>query len=141
MKRTYLLLAAFLFSINTFALENSEGVTVTPLTKTTASWDGTPLNYPKGKTELSGFIVELAVGAQTGWHKHPVPSFAYIMEGELDVHLKDGRVKHVKTGESFAEVVNTLHNGVNVGKTPVKIMVFYAGSANKNLTIKEKSEK
>ena len=125
------------FSLYALALENSYGVKVTPLLKTTTSWDGTQLKYPDGQAEITGLIVEIAPGAQTNWHLHPVPSFDLLMEGDLDVTLKDGKIKHLKAGEALAEVVNTLHNGKNVGKIPAKILVFYAGSVGSQLTTKE----
>jgi quercetin dioxygenase-like cupin family protein len=136
-KKIFFTLLLLTFSIAAFALENSDGVKVTPLLKTTTSWDGAQLKYPEGQAEITGLIVEIAPGAQTNWHLHPVPSFGLLMEGELDVHLKDGQIKHLKAGEALAEVVNTMHNGKNVGKTPVKILVFYAGSVGSQLTIKE----
>lgn len=137
MLRTLFLFALFTLSFSGFALENSTGVKVTPLMKTTTSWNGAQLKYPEGQAEITGIIVEIAPGAETNWHLHPVPSFGLLMEGELDVHLKDGQVKHLKAGEAMAEVVDTLHNGKNVGKTPVKILVFYAGSVGNALTVKE----
>jgi quercetin dioxygenase-like cupin family protein len=137
MLRTLFLFALFAFSVSAVALENSSGVKVTPLLKTTTSWDGAQLKYPEGQAEITGLIVEIAPGAETNWHLHPVPSFGVLMEGELDVHLKDGKVKRIKAGEALAEVVNTLHNGKSVGKVPAKIMVFYAGSVGSTLTVKD----
>jgi len=37
----------------------------------------------------------------------------------------------------LAEVINTLHNGRNLGSTPVKLVVFYAGVVGQKLTVKE----
>lgn len=140
MVRNIILFVLFTFSFHTFALDNSEGVKVTPLLKTTTSWDGAQLKYPEGQAEITGMMIEIAPGAQTGWHLHAVPSFGILLEGELDVTLKDGKVKHLKSGEALAEVVNTLHNGKNVGKTPVKILVFYAGNVGSQLTTKENTK-
>ena len=52
-----------------------------PLLKTQTSWDGTAIEYPKGKAEITGMIVEIAPGGETGWHLHPVPSFGMLLEG------------------------------------------------------------
>ena len=82
-------------------------------------------------------MVEIAPGAETGWHLHPIPSFGMVLEGTLDVTLKDGRVKALQAGDALAEVVNTTHNGHNIGNVPVKLVVFYAGTVGQNLTIKE----
>ena len=49
--------------------------------------------------------------------------------------LADGRKKLLKPGEALAEVIATAHNGRNVGKTPLKLIVFYAGAVDKQLTV------
>lgn len=131
------LLFAALLVPKTFALDPGGSVKATQILKTTKSWDGQPLVYPKGQAEITGMIIEIAPGGQTGWHLHPVPSFGLILEGELEVTLKDGKVNKLKAGESIAEVVNTLHNGRNTGTVPVKLVVFYAGAEGDTLTVKE----
>ena len=120
------------------ALGAAAGVTVTPLAKETASWDGRPIVYPQGKPEMTALLVEIAPGAQTGWHHHLVPNFAYMLEGTLELTLDDGRVKLLKAGEELPEVVNRPHNGRNVGSTPVKLLVFYAGAVGTPLSVEEK---
>lgn len=120
-----------------FAFEPSEVIKATTILKTETSWDGQPLVYPEGQAEITGMIIEIAPGAETGWHSHPVPSFGILLEGELEVTLADGQKKLIKTGDAVAEVVNTIHNGRNVGEGVVKILVFYAGATDKPITIKE----
>ncbi len=129
-------LVCFAFTSAAWALEAKSGVTATPLLKTQTSWDGQPLAYPAGKAEITGLKVEIAPGAETGWHTHPVPSFGVVLEGELEITLKDGRIQKLKAGEAIAEVVNTLHNGRNSGKTPTKLLVFYAGAQGMAITHK-----
>lgn len=120
-----------------FALEQSASIKVTKLLQSTSSWNGAALAYPSGQAEVTGLLVEIAPGGETGWHLHPVPSFGYVLEGELEVSLKDGTVRRAVAGQALAEVVNTLHNGRNVGKGPVKLLVFYAGASGSTLTVKE----
>lgn len=120
-----------------FALDQSASVKVISLLKTGESWNGAPIVYPEGKAEITALWVEIAPGGETGWHRHAVPSFAMLLEGTLEVTLKDGRVKCLQAGEALAEVINTAHNGRNVGDTPVKLVVFYAGAAGQALTSKE----
>lgn len=55
----------------------------------------------------------------------------------LEVTLQDGRSKRLHTGEALAEVVDTAHNGRNVGDGPLRLVVFYAGAAGHPLTVKE----
>jgi quercetin dioxygenase-like cupin family protein len=117
----------------------TESITSTQLIKTTTTWDGKAIIYPTGeKAQVTALMIEIPVNGETGWHRHPVPSFAMIVEGSLDVMLKDGSVNHLKAGDPLVEVVDTAHNGRNTGTVPVKIMVFYTGTVNSVLTIKEK---
>lgn len=119
------------------SFEDSETVKVTPLLKTQKTWDNTPIIYPTGAAEITGMLIELAPGGETGWHLHPVPSFGMILEGELEVELKSGETMQMKAGEAVAETVNVMHNGRNTGSVPVKLLVFYAGDTELPLTIKE----
>lgn len=139
MKKIVTAVAAFaIFAAQpAFALDQSASVKVTKLLQSPASWNGAALAYPSGQAEVTSLLIEIAPGGETGWHQHPVASFAYILEGELEVSLKDGSVKHLSAGQALAEVVNTWHNGRNVGKGPVKLVVFYAGATGSTLTIKE----
>ena len=132
-----LLATAFLVCLpfSAHALDNSSAVKVTPLLKTTTSWDGKPIVYPQGQAEVTMLIIEFAPGAQTGWHEHPVPSFAYILEGSLEVTLGTGEKKQLHAGDSAAEVVNTLHNGRALDGKSVKLLVMYAGTVDKTLTL------
>lgn len=124
-------------SLNAFALEQSSSIKVSELLKTANTWDGSPIIYPQGKAEITGLLVEFAPGAETGWHLHPVPSFGMILEGTLEVTLEDGRVRRLQPGDALAEVVNTIHSGRNVGDTPVKLVVFYAGTVGGKTTIRQ----
>ena len=135
-------LAAFVLCLPAAApaLDVSPVIKVTPLGRTTSSWDGAPLAYPAGQAEISAMLIEIAVGAETGWHLHPVPSFAYVLQGTLEVTLRDGRTKRLGPGEALVEVVNTQHNGRNVGTQPVRLVVFYAGAAGTALTLKPPAE-
>lgn len=123
-------------AITANAIEQNSVVKVSTLLKTSSSWDGKPLQYPAGQAEITGMLIEIAPGAETGWHLHQIPSFGMVLAGELEVRLQDGRVKRLKSGDALAEVVNTLHNGRSVGTTPVKLVVFYAGVVGQPLSVK-----
>jgi quercetin dioxygenase-like cupin family protein len=138
--RVFFQLILLLWLPDALALEQSAAVTVSTVLKTESSWDGKPIEYPTGKAEVTGMVVEIAPGGETGWHLHAVPSFGMVLEGELEVQLKDGTTKQLKAGEAIAEVVNTLHNGRNVGSVPVKLVVFYVGSVGQKLSEQENSK-
>jgi quercetin dioxygenase-like cupin family protein len=116
---------------SSFAFADAEAykkeIAVTPLLKTQTDAAGKAIVYPTGSPEVTAVRVEIPPGAQTGWHKHPVPCFAYILEGELHVQIADGETKILKAGEAYAETVDVMHNGVNQGKVPVKLVMFATG--------------
>jgi quercetin dioxygenase-like cupin family protein len=135
MKHHILALAAMLaWAHPACALDNSASVKVTPLLKTATSWDGKPLVYPAGQAEVTALIVEIAAGGQTGWHEHSVPSFAYVLEGTLEVTQGNGATCQLHVGDTLPEVVQTLHNGRALGDKPVKLFVLYTGTVNQPLT-------
>jgi quercetin dioxygenase-like cupin family protein len=135
MKHHILALAAMLaWAHPACALDNSASVKVTPLLKTSTSWDGKPLVYPAGQAEVTALIVEIAAGGQTGWHEHSVPSFAYVLEGTLEVTQGNGATCQLHAGDTLPEVVQTLHNGRALGGKPVKLFVLYTGTVTQPLT-------
>ncbi len=105
------------------------------LLKTTASWDGKQIVYPKGRAEVTALMVEIPPKAETGWHEHPVPSFGYIMEGELELSLANGEVRRLHGGDVLPESVGVLHNGRNVGDETLRILVFYTGEVGAKLSV------
>jgi quercetin dioxygenase-like cupin family protein len=120
-----------------FALDQSADVKAATILKAQTSWDGSPIAYPKGKPEITGMMIEIAPGGETGWHLHPINSFGVLLEGELEVTLKSGASRRLKAGDALAEVANTSHNKRNIGTLPAKIVVFYVGEVGQTLSIKE----
>lgn len=55
------------FSSSLSAIETSEAVKVTPVLKTSRSWDGALLKYPQGQAEITDVRIEIAPGGETGW--------------------------------------------------------------------------
>ncbi|MGZ5007702.1 MAG: cupin domain-containing protein [Methylobacter sp.] len=135
LKTRFICCIALCSSLAACALNRNTAIKVTPLLKTTTSWDGKPIVYPKGQSEVTALIVEIAPEGQTGWHEHPVPAFGYIMEGELELTRNTGEVKILHPGDVLPESVGVLHNGRNIGEEPVKILVFYMGEVGSKLSI------
>jgi quercetin dioxygenase-like cupin family protein len=94
-------------------------------TKTTAA--GQAIRFPQGESQLTALIVELAPGGQVGRHVHPVPLFAYVLDGTLTVEVEGHGTRTFKAGEGFVDVVNLWHNGRNLGDRPVRFLVVIAG--------------
>ena len=117
--------------------EYSHAVRTTPLLRTATDVAGHPLAYPTGAAaEVTGVLVELPAGAETGWHRHTVPCFAYILSGEIAVTQKDGPTRTFRTGDAFAELVDTEHNGRTLGTEPVRLVFFAAGVHGQPFTVK-----
>ena len=115
-------------------------VKVTKLLRTSTNAAGQTIVYPKdGPAEVSILTVEIPPGKQTGWHKHPVPIFGYVLSGTLTVNFAGGEKKVFHPGDALAEAVNVLHNGVNHGTETVKLLIFVAGEKGVPFTIKETS--
>ena len=120
------------------APEYNRAVHVTTVLRTTTTVSGAPLTYPTGgQAEVSGMVVELPPGAETGWHKHTVPCFAYLLSGTIAVEQKDGPTRTFRAGDSFAELVGLLHNGRTVGTEPVRLVFFATGVQGQPFTVKE----
>src|SRR5258707_898296 len=56
-----------------------------PLLSTSTTIVGEKIRYPSGAAHVTSAIVTLAPGARTILHKHGVPMFAYILDGEITV--------------------------------------------------------
>lgn len=110
-------------------------VKVVPLLTTQTDGTGRPL-VAAADPEVSIVTVEFPPGAQTNWHKHTAPCFAYMLEGELSVELETGEVRTVKAGQAFAEVVEVLHNGINRGTVPARLVMFVSGEAGQAYTVR-----
>ena len=110
--------------------------TVSHLLRTSTTWNGAAIRYSAcAKPEVQGVVVEIAPGESTPWHKHPSNNYAYILAGTLRLELRDQTSHVFKTGEAFAESVDTWHRGTNIGAGPLKILVFYTGEAGLPLSI------
>lgn len=110
------------------AADYSSGVTAKVLKKTSQTGNGQKINYPRtDRAEVTAMGVELVPGAETGWHSHPIPVYAYVVSGRLSVELADGKTLDFAAGEAIIEVVDSMHNGKNLGSEVVKLAVFYLG--------------
>jgi quercetin dioxygenase-like cupin family protein len=103
------------------------GVKLTPILETTTTFSGQPIRFPQGDNQLSAVLAEVAPGGQVGKHMHPVPLFVYILEGTLTIEMEGHGTHAFSAGQGLAEVVNTWHNGRNLGDKPVRFLIVFAG--------------
>lgn len=129
--------ACYLFTPVSHAAEYNQEVKVTPLLKTAVTSTGQPIRYPKTNNPLvTTVLVEIPPGAQTGWHIHTQPCFAYILQGTISVEVKGKGTFVYHAGQAIAETLNTLHNGRNLGKVPVKIVMTVVGEQGKPIAVR-----
>ena len=107
---------------------SSHGVKVEELVNSTNMWDGNRLpSYPHGRPKVKILQIQIPSGVTVPWHYHPVINAAVILEGTLELKLKDGSQKIYRKGDALIEVVNTIHAGKALGTNDVVLVVFYAG--------------
>lgn len=108
----------------------------TPLLATSSTVAGESLRWPQGPAALvTSQIVTIAEGQATGWHRHGVPTFGYLLSGRLAVEYADGRRVTLAAGDSLMESQDVAHNGVNLEAEPVRILVVFMGAQGKPLTM------
>lgn len=116
------------------------GVQVETLAKSATSWDGASLPaYPPGRPEVTILRIRIPPGTQLPLHKHPVINAGVLTKGELTVLAETGQTLHLKAGDALVELVDTWHYGRNDGDMPAEIVVFYAGSENTPITVRNPS--
>lgn len=122
------------------AADYSSDVKVTPLLRTSNTVTGQPIQYPRtGRPQITMLMVEIPPGKQTGWHIHRMPMSAYILSGTLKVEFRGGKSATYKSGQAIAEALNTPHNGVNIGRDTVRILVTVFGE--KGIPVADKLNK
>ena len=143
MKHVYGIFVAFLLLILPTPLlaQDYKNVEVSKVLVSSVTSNGTPLRYLQtAQPEVTVLVVRVPPGGSTGWHQHPVPVYAYMLEGTLNVEIKGGQTYIFKKGDAILEVMNTLHNGYNSGSETATLVVFYTGAVGVPNVVKEKVE-
>lgn len=129
----FLALFAGLASAGPVAAEKSavknKGYPAVPLISTGINIVGETIRYPTtGAAHVTAAIVTLAPGTKTIVHKHGVPLFAYILDGELTVDYGSHGQRTYKKGQAFMEAMDVAHFGINNSAQPVSILAVYMGA-------------
>ena len=130
---------AVLLSIGAASAEESsplpKGFSAVPVLKSGKTADGDPLVYLQTqKPEVVSVIGTLEPKGQTALHRHPVPVFVYLLDGQLTVRTEGMEPRNYKTGEAFLESVNMWHQAFNEGDQPTKVLVVFLGEEGKPTT-------
>lgn len=138
MKKALLsLLIVCVFCLPGCAQYQSE-IIVENLLKTDTTVIGQKIVYPHFENdEVTISKVTIPQGKSTGWHKHSIPVFAYVLQGTLTVELENGSINTFLKNSTFSEVIDTYHNGTNLESQDVILIAFYLGEKGKPLSIKK----
>ncbi len=82
-KHLIIILVVFVFGVPYIAVagDYDSGVKATLILKTTTTTGNYPAKYLNTeRPEITAMKVEIKPGAETGWHSHPVPLYAYVQE-------------------------------------------------------------
>lgn len=105
------------------------------LLETESTVIGQPIVYPAGQPRMTAVLIEMAPGQSTGWHRHDVPLFAWVLEGELTVDYGPDGTRRFDRGAAFVEALGTEHSGTNTGDGPVRLLALFAGADGMRDTI------
>ena len=100
-----------------------------PLIATGKTTIGETIRYPQGEAHITASIVTLAPGARTIAHRHGVPMFAYILEGEITVDYGAHGKRTYRKGDALMEAMDAAHFGENTGSEPMRLIAIYMGSS------------
>jgi quercetin dioxygenase-like cupin family protein len=127
MKRFVLALCILLAA--TLSASTQEKITATTLFQSTVTAAGQPIVFPASNTEVIALMVDIPAGADTGWHEHPWPRYAYVVSGAVTVENDAGQSKTYRTGDFFVEQINIFHHGTTT--VPTRLLVIDQDVAGK----------
>lgn len=126
------LVGAALAAATLLVVASERGLTreaVTSLLNTGQTIIGQGITYPTGApAKVVSAIVTMLPGEETGWHKHDVPMFGYIIEGEVTVDYGAKGTRVYRQGDAVMEAIDWPHNGRNTGKVPARILAVFMGA-------------
>lgn len=90
---------------------------------------GQAIRYPTATpAKVTAAIVTMQPGQSTGWHKHDVPLFGYMLEGEITVDYGPHGKRTYRQGGALMEAIGEPHNGTNSGDGLARILVVFIGA-------------
>ena len=112
------------FSTGTFA-QNTPAVVRTVLTRHDTTAPG---------FEAVLVQVDIPAGGREGRHTHPCVAIGYVQQGTLTLEHEGRPATDYKTGESFILEPDKVHEGINKGSVPVKVLATFVLKKGDTLT-------
>lgn len=128
--------AALGFAVAEIASAREAAPVVQTLLSSSQTIAGEIIGYPSGTpARITAAIVTFAPGQETGWHTHGVPTFGYILDGELSVDYGSKGTRVYKAGDALLEAIGHPHNGRNTGAVPMRILAVFMGAEGAKTSI------
>ncbi len=120
-----IILAVFLLACVNFPVGAQQQAPTPTITRravlqTTTTLTGQPLRFPLFRNVVTGVLVELAPGGQTGAQRFFVPTVLYVLEGTLTAEFEGSAPRAIAAGRAAVPPVNVANNGKNLGTTPAR---------------------
>ena len=131
-------LAALLagFAVGQMAGARPDGATLTTLMSSEKSVVGETIVYDtSGPALVTARELVLAPGAELPWHRHPMPTFGYVIEGEIEVDYGAKGRRTFRRGDTLMEAMATAHRGRNPSAKPVRVLAVSIGIRDMPLSI------
>ena len=68
---------------------------------------------------------EIPVGVSSGWHTHPGEEVGYIVEGSVQMEIKDRPTLQLRAGDGFLIPPGVPHNALDLGPGPGQMLSTY----------------
>jgi quercetin dioxygenase-like cupin family protein len=131
MKRNFLVITLIFICLSGKSQYKND-ILIEQVLKTDTTTTGQKISYPSfSDNEVTMLKITIPPGASTGWHKHEIPVFAYMVEGTLTVEYENHKPVVFTKNSSIAEVKGTYHNGTNKGTENAVIIAIYLGEKGK----------
>ncbi|WP_029268466.1 cupin domain-containing protein [Flavobacterium sp. KJJ] len=129
---------AFIMSFLSANAQYNNKLIIEKLMQSDSNSMGQKISYPDVKdAKITMMKITFPPGETTGWHKHNIPVFSYILKGTLTVQTEDNKIIEYKENTSFAESYNIYHKGTNNGKTDLVVLAIYLGGDKEELSVKK----
>lgn len=87
------------------------------------------VTYPTRKpARITSDITILEPGQETGWRRHRIPVYVYVLEGTYTVEYDAAVTRDFPAGSAFLQAMKVDYNGINKGTEPVRILTVYMGA-------------
>jgi quercetin dioxygenase-like cupin family protein len=112
-----------------------EGFETQSVLNTGETRDGDTIVYPDGTAQVISVIGTIEPGGRTPLHQHPVPTYVYVLEGQVELRTEGGDPHVYHQGEAYIEALNRDHQLFNTTEEPARVLVVFIGEEGTPTTI------